>query len=65
LIPQFVLKIGNIAQVGVHITHDPNNRPGHFIALFTILGFQDLIDHQLNVPAILRYDQLGSFSIVL
>jgi hypothetical protein len=65
VIPEFMLKIVDIAQVRVHISHDENNGLGHFIPFFTILHAPQLVDHLLNVPSVFGKFKLLTLGIVI
>src|SRR6218665_2152409 len=64
MVPQLMLKIGNITQMRVQLAHNINDGAGNFVALFTIGNGNGKIDHFLNISAVFGDDHPGLISIV-
>jgi hypothetical protein len=57
MIPEFVFVIHRILCLGMHLGHDIDDYFGCFKALIPVFDRTGILDHLLDVPAILRYDQ--------
>jgi hypothetical protein len=65
MIPKLMLKVIDIAQVGIHIAHNSNNAFGHFVTLIAVLNLKELIYHLLYMPAVLGQNKVLSLGIVI
>lgn len=64
LIPQLVLKIGDVPEVGLQVAHDTDDGLGHFVALLTVFNTNRIVDHFLEMPAVFGYEEMGTFCVV-
>ncbi len=60
-----MLKIGHIAQMGLHIAHDTDNGLGHLVPFLPIFYTQGVIDHFLKMSAVFWNNEFGTLRVVL
>lgn len=65
MIPEFMSKIGRIAQQRIQIAHYGYYRLGLTRALRTVVDRQKRIDHFVYVAAVLRQKELASRIVVI
>lgn len=64
LVPQFMLKIRDIPEMGLQISHDTYYGLCHLVALLAVFNSNRVVYHFLEMPAVLGYEEMGTFRVV-
>jgi hypothetical protein len=65
VIPELVLEIGHIPQMGIEVAHHSNYGTCSLVSFFTVLDGFKVVHHLLDISSVFRKDQLLSAGVII
>jgi hypothetical protein len=64
MVPQFVIEVFHIAQMGEELPHDTDNGTHAFVSFFFIVERLGVLYHALNISSIFRNDKVRAVAVI-